>query len=95
MKNFIDGVIRADGEQWVGFVAIAFIAALLSTAIFAINADHNVECSYLQTYQEGGFTQYRIMNQINWMSDSKAFSSTNADKTLEAFSLMTNKCPVN
>ena len=94
MGNFINGIVRADGEQWFGFIALAFLSSLLITAVFAINADHNVECSYLQAYQEGGFTQYRIMNQINWMIDGKAFSSIDADKALSAFSAMENKCPV-
>lgn len=94
MKNFINGIIDANGEQWIGFIALSFIASLLTIAAFAISQDHEVECQYMKSYGENGVTHYRVMNQVNWAGDSVAFSSINPDKTLSLFDSVDSKCPV-
>jgi hypothetical protein len=95
MKDFFSKVVEASGEQWLGFISLFFVSALLALSVFAIGSDHSVNCNYIQTYQVDGFTQYRVMNDINWMTDTKAFSSLEADKTLLVFDKMPNKCPSN
>jgi len=94
MKEFVNGILGASGEQWAGFIVLSFLASMLALTVIAVSSDHKIECQYMSAYGVDGITQYRIMNQVNWMGDTKAFSSVDANETLAVFSTINNKCPI-
>jgi len=91
IKNFINGIVEASGEQWLGFIGLSTISCLLLFALTAMLADHTPTCHYLKSYATGDGLSYRIMVNIEWAEDGKAFSSQNLTETLEVYETL-GKC---
>lgn len=84
MREFINGIIRADGEQWAGFIFLSFIGFTLFLAAVALSSDHKVRCYYPKIERSNIGVEYLIMGDINWAEDIRSVSFTNSEEQLEA-----------
>lgn len=86
MEDFIKGVTRAGGEQWMGFIFLLALSSLLFTGVYALTSDHSVRCYYLKTTSTQAGLSYQIRSDIDWAEDKTAFASADEDKTLSVLS---------
>tara|TARA_R110000824_G_scaffold384265_1_gene578153 strand:- start:56 stop:337 length:282 start_codon:yes stop_codon:yes gene_type:complete len=83
MKDFINGIIRASGESWFGFIVLCFCAAIAVTLVKSFTADHVVRCYYPQTQQTNAGIAYMIKGDIDWKDDITSYTTPDLDKALE------------
>ena len=88
MKKLIERIAGLDFDGWM-------LLIVMSTAVFGIcllialcTADHKVRCYYLQTEMTNSGLAYKIMNDIDWATDTIAYASNDGDKTLKVISTM-------
>ena len=83
MKDFINGIIRASGEQWVGFICLVFCACVSGTLVKLWTSDHIVRCYYIKSEMTNAGTAYKVMGDVDWMEDVKSYNTPDGDKALE------------
>ncbi len=73
MSKFFDGIIRASGEQWLGFILTALIAGVCLMFIKMMASDHEIRCYYAKsTSTDAGFS-YKLMGDVDWSEDVTVF----------------------
>ena len=86
MKDFFKNIIKADLEQWIGFIGLSLLATLSMVLVFSIVQDHEIECYYLHAYADTGFTVHKVYAFTNWQVDELVFASIDPDKAMETLS---------
>lgn len=88
MKDLLNRITRADGEQWFGFIVWYLCFAVACTLVKTINADHVVRCYYMNTENTNAGIAYKVMGDIDWMEDVNSFTTPDGDKALSVISNM-------
>lgn len=85
MKDFINGIIKAGYEQWMGFIAICFTSAASVITIAWMVADHTPQCYYLETEASAvtELTGYQVKALVNWGIDITSFASSDPELALD------------
>jgi len=89
--RIIDNIVNASGDQWLGFLVIAFLLSLCTTGIIALNSDHTVHCYYMKTMSTDAGIAYRIKGDIDYAEDITAFTTPDPQLMLETMGTL-NQC---
>lgn len=82
MKEFIKGIIDADGNQWFGFIVFFLAVAGVGLLFQLVVADRTIRYYYPSYISSSGGTAYLLKADINWMEDPVVYTNTNQDEML-------------
>jgi hypothetical protein len=90
MKNYLDDVVAATGDQWVGFVFSSFLVSALIVILTFVVSNKTVSCYYPVTTipTEGTQVLYKVKADINWSIDETAFISSRPEDMILFMSLV-------
>jgi len=91
MKNFINGIIKAGIEEWIGFIIITTLISLSALLVTSIAMPKKIECYYLYASTVDAYPVYKVYASTNWASDGTSFLSNDYTQALEVMSTL-NQC---
>lgn len=73
MKGFLNGIVKADLDQWLGFLFISLLSGLLVVLLIFLTSDHEIRCYYMKSDSMNSLVSYKVMGDVDWGEDVTVF----------------------
>lgn len=86
MKEFLNGIIKASGEQWFGLLCIVFLASLAVMIVVSLSSDHKIRCYYMKSDSMNTLVSYKVMGDVDWGDDITVFIGNHPSDSIAVMS---------